>query len=204
MRLKNKTNKDSCCGGNWQHCLHSLHLGLSGFSFRSLSCPPQALGLAWGGCWGQITPCPHLSCRNAAPPSRRAAAQGNIHHLSGKVVEKKKLAFIASEMVCLPPLGLGERRTLPFWVTGVRKVSQDYYKGKTDWANILICSPISRCPRESGNGASYNCGYYPKNTELCGRCLNTLSHLISQYFCVIDITFYTHFTNEDSETDKYS
>lgn len=54
MRLKKQTNKQkfSLLWRQLEMLPHSLHLGLSGSFFWSLSCPPKALWLAWGGALG--------------------------------------------------------------------------------------------------------------------------------------------------------
>lgn len=144
MRLKNKTNKQKL--PLWRQpaaSLPSLHPGLSGSLLEpDLPTPGVRVGLGRGAGDRSLLAHTCLAGMQHHLKKERQLLQGNIHHLSWEKVGKEESVLAASEMVCLPPLGLVKGEHCLFEWLGQGKC-QDYYRGKTDWANILILSPIS-------------------------------------------------------------
>lgn len=143
MSLKKQTNKQTLFL-LWRQlercCPHSLHLGLPGSFFWSLSRPPKALWLAWGGVPGTAHSLLTLVLQECSTTLKRrgSCSKGTFTIFPGDKAGREELAVAASGRAC--PSSWAEEQMWPFWVTGARKVQGVSQRHRL--ANILIPRPI--------------------------------------------------------------
>lgn len=140
MRLKKQTNKQkfSLLWRQLEMLPHSLHLGLSGSFFWSLSCPPKALWLAWGGALGTGHSLLTLVLQECSTTLKRrgSCSRGTFTIFPGNKVRKKELAVALVERHVY--LLLGWQRENVAFLSDWGKKSAGHHKGQIDQANILI------------------------------------------------------------------
>ena len=165
MRLKNKTNKQKL--PLWRQpaaSLPSLHPGLSGSLLEpDLPTPGVRVGLGRGAGDRSLLAHTCLAGMQHHLKKERQLLQGNIHHLSWEKVGKKSQFWQPVKWCVCLLLGWWKENTafLSDWgKESARTTTEVKQTGLTFW----YLAPF-RCPRESSIGASYNYGYYTKNTN---------------------------------------
>lgn len=110
MSLTKQTNKQTrfLLWRQLETLLHSLHVGLAGSFFWSLSCPHKALRMARGGELGTGHSLPTLVLQECSTTLNRrgSCSKGTFTIFPGNEVGKEELAVAASASACEAPLGL--------------------------------------------------------------------------------------------------
>lgn len=197
MSLKKQTNKQKLflLWRQLETLLRRLHAGLSGSFCWSLSCPPKALWLAWGGALGTGHSLPALVLQECSTTLKRrgSCSKGTFTIFPGDKVGKEELAAAAEGRASPSPPGLVKGACHPVEWLGQGKRRSFTQVRRMGWGPDA----------QVRSGALGTLVMVPARITATAQGIFALPHLTLAIFLCGRYYFYPYFTDEESETERY-